>query len=242
MMYLGSKNRYAKFLLPFILKHRDNRTYVEPFVGGFNMICKVNGNRIGSDNHFYLIELFKALQKGWIPPLEVSEELYLNIKNNKEDYEPSLVGFVGFICCFGARFFEGYARSSCGRNYALVGYRSITKQLEGLIGIDIRCEDFLNLDIPKDSLIYCDPPYEGTKGYSKKSKNNFNTEEFWNWVREKSKTNIVYISEIKAPEDFICIFEKQRSIRIDLKKDTNKHKTNMYERLFIHESMSYLHK
>ena len=42
MKYMGSKRRYARELLPIILEGRQNsQHYVEPFVGGFKMIDKV---------------------------------------------------------------------------------------------------------------------------------------------------------------------------------------------------------
>lgn len=70
MKYMGSKNRIAKHILPIILQDRkDGQWYVEPFVGGANMIDKVEGNRIGNDIHSYLIALHKAIQLGWKPPI-----------------------------------------------------------------------------------------------------------------------------------------------------------------------------
>ena len=64
MKYMGSKNRFAKELLPIILKDRkQNQYYVEPFVGCANMIDKVSGNRIGADANKYLIAMWKGLQK-----------------------------------------------------------------------------------------------------------------------------------------------------------------------------------
>lgn len=43
MKYMGSKARHAKELLPIILKdHTPDMWYVEPFVGGANMIDKVS--------------------------------------------------------------------------------------------------------------------------------------------------------------------------------------------------------
>ena len=42
MVYMGSKNRIAKELLPIITANLTNdRYYIEPFVGGCNMIDKV---------------------------------------------------------------------------------------------------------------------------------------------------------------------------------------------------------
>ena len=46
MKYMGSKARHAKELLPIILKDRkEGQWYVEPFVGGCNMIDKVTGKQ-----------------------------------------------------------------------------------------------------------------------------------------------------------------------------------------------------
>ena len=39
MKYMGSKNRIAKYILPIMLESRaEGMTWVEPFVGGANMI------------------------------------------------------------------------------------------------------------------------------------------------------------------------------------------------------------
>ena len=55
---MGSKNRYAKEILPIILKDRyDGQWYVEPFAGGFNVIDKVKGNRMANDSNYYVAGL-----------------------------------------------------------------------------------------------------------------------------------------------------------------------------------------
>lgn len=65
MKYMGSKRRIVKEILPIILKDRKpDQYYVEPFVGGGNVIEKVTGNRIAGDNNRYLIALFKKMQEG----------------------------------------------------------------------------------------------------------------------------------------------------------------------------------
>ena len=77
MKYMGSKNRIAKHILPIILKDRkENQYYVEPFVGGANMIDKVNGLRIGSDVNKYLIALWKGMQQNLDRPYIIDKELY----------------------------------------------------------------------------------------------------------------------------------------------------------------------
>lgn len=113
MKYMGSKNRHAREILPITLKDRKPfQHYVEPFVGGFNLIDKVTGNRTANDSHPYLIALFKAVQGGWLPPEEVSETDYLEIKNNPDNHSPELVGFVGFGCSFSGKWWGGYARGN----------------------------------------------------------------------------------------------------------------------------------
>lgn len=53
MVYQGSKNRLAKFLVPIIQKYIDDnniKTYIEPMCGGANLIDKIKcDKRIGAD-------------------------------------------------------------------------------------------------------------------------------------------------------------------------------------------------
>ena len=93
MKYMGSKNRIAKHLLPIMLENRNGRTWVEPFVGGANMIDKVDGKRIGADFNEYVISLFTGIQNGFIPPNEVSEQEYKQARLNRE--VTPLVSFIG---------------------------------------------------------------------------------------------------------------------------------------------------
>ena len=67
MRYVGSKRRLAKKLLPIIqqgLKVYPKGMYIEPFVGGANMITEVKHHtRIGYDANKYLIALLKEAQQ-----------------------------------------------------------------------------------------------------------------------------------------------------------------------------------
>jgi DNA adenine methylase len=101
---MGSKNKIAKHILPIMLAEKGDRVWVEPFVGGGNMIAKLTGFRIGNDNHPYLIALLKAVQSGWIPPTEMSKEEYYRIKAEQTTTDAALVGFVGFLCSFGGKW------------------------------------------------------------------------------------------------------------------------------------------
>lgn len=108
MKYQGSKNKIAKYILPIILKDRtEGQYYVEPFMGGGNMIDKVDGLRIGNDLNYRLIEMWRALQKGWQPPDEITEDDYEYLKAAQDIEDPALVAFVGTQCTFGSKWFGG---------------------------------------------------------------------------------------------------------------------------------------
>lgn len=211
MKYMGSKNRYAKELLQIILKDRQpGQWYVEPFVGGFNMIDKVDGNRIGADNHYYLIELFKKVRDGWIPPTEITNTDYNQIQHNRHLYPAELVGFVGFGCSYSGKWFGGYARGNDAkgnpRNYAAESSRNLVQQAKNLKGIDIRWKDYYDLVIPAESIIYCDPPYANTTKYASK----FDHKEFWQWVRAREiEGHKIFVSEYDAPKDFHPVWQKK---------------------------------
>jgi DNA adenine methylase len=229
MVYMGSKNRFAKELLPIILKDRkENQFYVEPFAGGMNIIDKVEGNRIANDLNYYLIEMFKDLLNGWKPEY-ISKIEYKDIKNNKEKYKPNIVGWAGFICSFSGKYFAGFAgnfpesiinKNGKIRYYQVEHSNSIFKQLPKLQGVKFENKKYSELEIPDNSIIYCDPPYQNTTGYKVEK---FNHSEFWEWCRNKTlEGNTVFVSEYTAPDDFECVWEKEVKVTLSTKSTLNK--------------------
>jgi DNA adenine methylase len=207
MMYLGSKRRIAKQILPVMLAERSpDQWWVEPFVGGANMLDKVDGKRLGNDSHEYLIALLIAVRDGYVPPTEISRETYYAVKRRPQEYPKELVGFVGFTCSFGGPWWGGYGfHQKTNLGCAGEGSRTLCKQAQNLKGIDFRCGDYRDLAIPANSLIYCDPPYSGTTQY----RDNFDSSAFWQWCRDMSKGHTVFVSEYSAPGDFVCVKEVQ---------------------------------
>lgn len=95
-----------------MLKDRTIETWVEPFVGGANMIDKVSGKRIGGDSNEYVIALLNEMSKdNYISP-KINEEKYYEIRNNKENYPKWLVGYAGTQLTFGGAWFNSYRRDS----------------------------------------------------------------------------------------------------------------------------------
>lgn len=212
MKYMGSKARHAKEILPIILADRvPGQWYVEPFVGGANVIDKVDGNRIGADAHPHLIALWDAVSKGWEPPHHVSEDEYRECREYATSVIDPCIGFVGFPCSYGAKWFGGYARGKAtdgsNRNYADEGARAIKKQQPNLLGVKFVCCPYDQLDIPPNSIIYCDPPYAGTTGYKTGS---FDHAAFWAWCEQKvAEGHTVFVSEYAAPDGWECVWEKR---------------------------------
>lgn len=84
--------------------------------------------------------------------------------------------------------------------------------------------DYHNVVIPDNSIIYCDPPYKGTKGYGK----DFNHEEFYDWCLQQDAP--VFISSYEMPEDkFECIWSKPLKVLQNAKDN----KMERIEKLFI---------
>lgn len=241
MKYMGSKARIAKYISPIINEIMANNgldIYIEPFVGGANMIQHINSAvRIGYDNNSYLIAFWKAIQRGWNPLQEVqmTKELYQDIKNNPTNYSPEMVALAGFCATYNAKWFGGYAgtvktKINTYRNYYDEAVRNVLKQAEHIRTVAFDCADYREIHIA-NTLIYCDPPYQGTTGY----KDDFDHEAYWKWVRQMSKKNIVICSEYTAPPDFKCIWTKELTTTLDKNS-----RSKAVERLFVHKDCADL--
>jgi DNA adenine methylase len=233
MKYMGSKNRIAKEILPIMLEKRENRTWVEPFVGGANMIDKVQGKRIGADINPYLIDALIAIRDCVIDlpknNKDFTEENYKELRKN-DNYKYK--GYAGFAFSYSGKWLGGWSRDGLNkRDYVNESYKNAINQSPLLQGVRLVNESYLDLQIPENSLIYCDPPYEGTTKYKDEFNHEFNHTEFWNWCRQKAKEgHVIFVSEYNAPNDFKCVWEKK--IVSSLTKDTGSKVAT--ERLFLY--------
>lgn len=228
---MGSKARHAKEMLPIILKDRkEGQWYVEPFVGGCNMIDKVSGNRIGADINEYLIAFLSGLQQDFKPPENITNTTYLDIRDNKENYCKALVGCIGFCFTYSAKWFGGFIGNTkdvvcAGRDRLGESYSAVEKARKQVEGVDLSCASYDQLIYPPNSIIYCDPPYRGTTKY----KDDFNHDKFYGWCREKrNEGHTVFVSEYWMPDDFTCVWQKE--VNSSLTKDTGSKKA--VEKLF----------
>ena len=129
-------------------------------------------------------------------------------------------GYAGFAFSYSGKWLGGWCRDGRNqRDYVAESYRNALKQHPKLQGVELLNNSYDDLIIPPNSIIYCDPPYQGTTKY----KNSFDHSRFWQWCRQKAKEgHIVFVSEYNAPDDFECLWE--REINSSLTKDTGSKK------------------
>lgn len=222
MVYMGSKAALVSELGPILQSHliSDSQWYIECFMGGGNMISMIDHPlRWGNDYNDLLPEMFSYLQSKvyfdertceWcFPedtfPTEVSKEEYIYMRGHKEEFPKWLVAYVGFCCSFKATFFQGYA----GKMYQDRNRASIFKQFtaqyhNGMRGVKLTAGDYRDMDIPRGSLLYLDPPYANTSAYksSAGSINKFDHPAFYRWCVSQVKDNecSVFLSEYTKPD------------------------------------------
>lgn len=230
MIYMGSKTRIAKHILPIMLAERGpDQWWVEPFVGGANMIDKIDGNRLGADSNSYVIDALIDIRDSVSDlPKDNKEFTEDDYKQLRKSDECKYKGYAGFAFSYGGKWLGGWSRHRTKRDYVKAAYKSAVKQSQLLQGVRFINESYLDLQVPENSLIYCDPPYANTTKY----KDDFDHDKFWKWCRDKVKEgHTVFVSEYNAPDDFKCVWSKE--IINKLTKNTGSKKG--VEKLFIHK-------
>ena len=164
-----------------------------------------------ADSHVELIDLWKAMQNGWLPPTELSEEDYQWLRLNPEA-PGHLRAYAGFGCSFAGKYFGGYARCKRGDNYPQAAHNGLLSKMACMRHATFLCVDYKSLNIPDGAVVYCDPPYADTTKFNGSVA--FNSGEFWPWVRELSNRCFVFVSEYKAPHDFDVVLEVKTALEM----------------------------
>jgi site-specific DNA-adenine methylase len=209
------------------------------------------------------------------PDACATEEDYLRIKATKlPNGEPiALKAFIGFGLGFGGRYFASFApKYANGKKEDFLGEMTHSvKAVQAILHkgtetrVTFQCLDYRNTVAASAALtdttttttttttylVYCDPPYRSTKFPIKyrrdvKRYDDFDSDEFWEQMREWSTRHTVLISEMSAPEDFVEVWSMQRyrsacqsvKTRFKCSDDAAAPKTEEYknEKLFVHKS------
>ena len=83
------------------------------------------------------------------------------------------------------------------------------QELRGVPGVEnlkVSAVDYSEIEIPPGAVLYCDPPYAGTRcGFY----TNFDTKRFLQWARRQKN---IYVSEYNMPADFVRLCERQKTV------------------------------
>lgn len=236
MKYLGGKHTIGKEISEFMTKHVNPESvngYLEPFCGSlgvFKFMTDYNFKKlIASDFQPDIIQMWKEAQNNTLElPDSIDEQYYNKLKKVKSPN--ALKAVAGFGLSFGGVFFQSYSQKysgTSGRNFYNEFKNSLNKIIPKIQRDNITFHNkSYHLWTPDNMLVYCDPPYQNTAGYSTGS---FDHDKFWNTIRKWSKKNYVFVSEETAPKDFICVWEKKKFRTISSKN--RKYKS---EKIFVH--------
>lgn len=224
MQYQGGKYRIAKKMLDAM--HSDIMTataYVEPFCGGLHVAERVPAIRpdiplILSDGSAHIITLYRAWLDGWRPE-RITEEQWRIYRETKDPNDP-MTAFAGHALSFGGRWFEGFARCSRGDDYHATGVRGLERKLMRLSDAQFSSGPYDAVAIPDGSVVYCDPPYVGTKPYKAVDGGVFDHDAFWAWARRISDRSQVYVSEYTAPDGWRRVWARDVHVSMCVSSNT----------------------
>ena len=264
MKYLGGKQRLGKHIAP-ILKDlwstyesffaKSLEAYLEPFCVSLGVLNNMTDNNsvsiLANDYHPDLIQMWLEIKAGtFVCPTSVSEEEYIAAKLLPSP--SALKSFIGFGMSFGGRFFGAYSQKYLNdkpEDFCKEMTNSMKRIGPVIQNVTFTNNDYKDLN-PVNMFVYCDPPYAFNKypikyRRSTKKYDVFDNVQFWEQMREWSKTNMVVISEVTAPPDFVNVWEQERyrsaamskKTRFSEKSETESNTHNM-EKLFVHESIA----
>lgn len=219
MRYWGGKTRVAKDVCKALEAVTDgHELYWEPFAGGLSIFSAFafQGPRFATDLNPALETLYTAWTGGWRPTMDdITEEQWRHYEATQDPLDP-MTALVGHGCSFGGKWFKSYARITKrshrpsdfdkGRVSLLSsGVRSLDRKFKAMEqGGDVTFGtiDALQVrpeDLPPNTLIYCDPPYQdSTMGYGIPCQ----TPDFWPWFRSMATLHTLVVSEYEGPSDW----------------------------------------
>lgn len=212
MAYLGAKAKCSEHIIKVLNNPCfDGFDYLEPFVGYAHILRRINNKNkyLVGDNNILLITLLDYLQSTDYDYPHISKNDYEYLRNDDKKKNIIPKSFAAFAYSYNGKEFGGYVYKKHGRNYPeeRFKYYDLLRDNDTFMKSKIYLKSFDEYN-PKGMLIYCDPPYQNTTKY--KTSENFDHEYFWDVVRKWSKNNYVFVSEYRAPSDFITITSKKK--------------------------------
>lgn len=239
MRYVGGKGRIARKLSEVIRANTEAETIYEPFMGGGAMTAALASRFeevLAGDAHEDIALMWRAVLDGW-EPSAITLDRYQELRYS--DAPSAERGFAGAGCSFGGRWFEGFARGGNNadgtpRNHQSESARAVLRDRDAMLGGNVHVfhknYDAWPMDCGLPAAIYCDPPYASSSA-AKRYAVSFDSEEFWAWAEEQSKSHDVFVSEYEAPEGWVPIWQQQKRQSLVIGSGTRELRT---ERLFVY--------
>lgn len=170
------------------------------------------------------LEIYKKAAHDYIFCNNRDLERYYDIPPNIFDIEDKQEKRVSLFRIIKKQNDENKSKGEINRLYSLQSLQHL-ERLKSLQHLELSNLSYDNVVIPKNCIVYADPPYEGTAEY----KLEFDKDKFVNYCRNAEYP--IYISEYKMPEDFVCVAQFERTSTMSPKS-----REKMCEKLFVHES------
>lgn len=226
MKYQGGKHRTGAKIVEHIMEHtpEDNSgVFYDLFCGSCAVIKHIPDQytKIANDIDRDLIWLFQWVQNDIIPHYtkeEITKDQYYKIKSLKECHP--MKAYVGIFGSYAGKKWGGYARGE-NRDYFQEATSGLIELRPHIQDVIFMSEQYNKIPIVNNSIVYCDPPYQGTTGY----KYGIDYDEFYDYLQilRNEKGCHVFLSEYTAPDNFIEIWSNEQ--KTTLAKDTdNSHK------------------
>lgn len=190
--YAGTKIKYTDKINEYI-NNTEGRIYIEPFLGSGSVFLNLEkkfDRYILNDKDRNVIRIFKSFKDTDYELFKACENTILekfgDIKNDKESYynfrntfnkkiylsdditEGIYLYFLYNSCINSmARFGPNGFNQSFGKRFSTLSEEQFNKINVRLQNVELYNEDFFNLDIPENSVMFLDPPYfyKQTKNY-----------------------------------------------------------------------------
>lgn len=230
MAYVGGKSTGFRHIIDVLNNPKyDNMDYLELFCGYCHITKRIKNKKsiTINDKNELLICLLNGIRDN-LPYPKISRERYNELKNqhNIITFERAI---AGFCYSYNGKLWGGYVLdNSNSPSYKKYGklmvyhnqrqnYYDKLKKNNSFMTASIHCNSYEDFK-PTNCLIYCDPPYRNTTGYNKNNVGDFDHDKFWNYIREISKNNIVFVSEYNAPIDFEVVSQLNKKSTLSGKR------------------------
>lgn len=104
------------------------------------------------------------------------------------------------------------------------------QQIKTANQVNIECFNlsYEQVDIPENSVVYCDPPYKGTSSYI----SDFDHVKFYQWCR--NNPYLIFVSEYNMPDDFFEMAQWNKTCTL-----AANNRTKTVEKLFCNQNIKY---